>query len=550
MDENRHKVSRTKGPIDPDSREALRKISDDELKKKIETQWDLYTKEQKEKANEWLAEYNIKKCRDNFYAFHRFISPLIIPDEIKAGRHLKLFCQELQKLEKNTSKKAKDKLQLFLPPGSMKTLTLCLFVAWVLGRHPNWYIIHVGHSVKFAEENYGQRIRDLIKTPEYNNIFPETIIRHDSKSRGSWKLTSGGTYLAAGAGSAIAGRRAHISICDDVVSEQTADSKIERGNINSWYVPGLRTRLLPGGSEVIVNTRWHLDDLSGFITKQDEDGGSIPWRIIKVPAIIDEESSKILGLPVNSSFWPELWPLSDLLDKKATAPPSKWQALYMQNPVPEEGNLFKQDMFKIWEHNKPPTCSYILCSFDTAFSKNEEADFSAYQVWGVFQNVVSDFQGSEHRPAQAILLEAGRGRWDFRELCEKCTEINNSYEPDSFLVEKKASGQSLIPELRLRGIPVMEYTPDKDKVSRAHACLPFFYSGYVWIPNQKWAQELVLEAMQFPKGTYDDQVDAMTQAILWLRDTFNVSHHDYQYGDEDEPEFRGRQTYWTQVEAH
>lgn len=205
---------------------------------------------------------------------------------------------------------------IFCPPGAMKSKIINLFVSWCLGRHPKWNVLHIGHGTQFVEDNAGRPIRDLMRTEEYLKVFPNVKIKQDSRAAGRWELSEGGKYYGAGVGTQIAGRRAHISICDDVVSEQTAYSIVERRGINAWYVPGLRTRLLPNGSEVIVNTRWHTEDLSGYLEHNDKKTRR-PWNIIKIPAILNEEGAKLLGLKEGDSFWPEFQDIEFLEERRA-----------------------------------------------------------------------------------------------------------------------------------------------------------------------------------------------------------------------------------------
>jgi len=545
--------------------------TEEELVQNLYEHWNLLTPSEKAKAHEFIQGALTKKARSDFYTYVRLMAPVILPEGFIDGKHIKLMSEELQIVERRTTRSAKlrspqdtspvvlgKRLQIFLPPGSMKSKILNLFVTWALGRHPMWNIMHIGHSTQFAEDNMGRQIRDVMNSPEYAEIFPGTLIKKDVKAAGRWETTKGGKYYATGVGTRIAGRRAHISIVDDAVSEQTAYSSVERPKINEWYGRGLRTRVLPGGSEIIVNTRWHVDDLSGYLLKADE-SSKMPWKVIAIPAILDSYSAGLLGLPVGHSYWPEFWTDAMLLEKKTDKAFSEaaWNALYMQNPVPEEGNIFKENLFQFWSDNDPPALDYIVVSVDTAFSTREKADFSAYTVWGVFKDVEEDLAGQELLVSNMILLEAEEGRWEFPELCLKMREINDVYQPDTFVVEKKASGQSLIQEMRRRNFPVTEYIPDKDKISRAHACTPFMEAKRIWVPAvrlddettrpRSFAEDLIHQAIQFPFAAHDDLTDTFTQAILWMRDSFAVSHPEYDEDEEIEAQSAVRFSYWNMV---
>ena len=545
--------------------------TEEELVQNLYEHWNLLTPSEKAKAHEFIQGALTKKARSDFYTYVRLMAPVILPEGFIDGKHIKLMSEELQIVERRTARSAKlrspqdtspvvlgKRLQIFLPPGSMKSKILNLFVTWALGRHPMWNIMHIGHSTQFAEDNMGRQIRDVMNSPEYAEIFPGALIKKDVKAAGRWETTKGGKYYATGVGTRIAGRRAHISIVDDAVSEQTAYSSVERPKINEWYGRGLRTRVLPGGSEIIVNTRWHVDDLSGYLLKADE-SSKMPWKVIAIPAILDSYSAGLLGLPVGHSYWPEFWTDAMLLEKRTDKAFSEaaWNALYMQNPVPEEGNIFKENLFQFWSDNDPPALDYIVVSVDTAFSTREKADFSAYTVWGVFKDVEEDLAGQELLVSNMILLEAEEGRWEFPELCLKMREINDVYQPDTFVVEKKASGQSLIQEMRRRNFPVTEYIPDKDKISRAHACTPFMEAKRIWVPAvrldddttrpRSFAEDLIHQAIQFPFAAHDDLTDTFTQAILWMRDSFAVSHPEYDEDEELEAQSAVRFSYWNMV---
>lgn len=371
---------------------------------------------------------------------------------------------------------------------------------------------------------------------------------------GRWDTTQKGRFVAKGVGQNIAGRRAHISIIDDAVTEQTSASGLN--DINNYYVKGLRTRLLPKGAEIIINTRWYPMDLSGYMEKVDSKGER-PWEIIRIPALCDEATRKLLWrkgddpdkYAVGTSYWPEFWPTDVLLEKKEAMVTSEWMALYMQTPISEKGGIVKREHFQVWEETKPPPCKYVIVSMDTAFSSKETADYSAYSVWGGFVNQFDAFDGTGKIAQDClILLSAGRGRWDFTELCNKAQELDREYQPQFFIVEDKASGQSLIPELRKRSLPIMAYLPEKDKMFRLQACTPYFQSDRIWVPKDKdWAEELIQEVIMFPKAPNDDLTDTTSQAILWMRDQFRVDNDGYSNRYEDDDTNVKRKTYWSSL---
>jgi predicted phage terminase large subunit-like protein len=200
-------------------------------------------------------------------------------------------------------------------------------------------------------------------------------------------------------------------------------------------------------------------------------------------------------------------------------------AQYMQDPTSEASAIIKRDWWKIWEHEAPPQCEFVLMSWDTAFEKNNRADYSACTTWGVFYR---DDDGSDWEVSKAdrgkpqahiILLNAFRDRMEFPELKRVAIEQYRSWEPDGVIIEKKASGAPLIYELRAMGIPVQEFTPSKgnDKISRLNAVSDIFASGKVWVPETRWAEEVIEEVASFPAGDHDDYVDSVSMALARFR---------------------------------
>jgi predicted phage terminase large subunit-like protein len=509
-----------------------------------------------------LSGASIVKARHDFHTYVKVMADELISTGFIDGRHIKLICAELMEVEKSIKevyekkrKHAKRK-QFFLPPGAMKSLLISvLFVTWFLGRNPKFRVLQIGYSTDFAIDNFGRKVKDIIASSErFRAIFPECSLKSDTRSAQRFELTLGGGYYCTGAGSSIAGRRAHLLVCDDVISEQTAYSDAERTKIVKWYIPGARSRLLPSSSEIIVNTRWHVDDLSAYMEKADKDGRN-PWQILRIPAILDDEGSRLLGLPKGHSFWPELYTDDYLYSQRdsylATGEAGKWSALYMQNPVPEEGNIIKREYICYWTQPSPPECELVIVSVDTAFETTKRADYSAITVWGVFRTLVDVPGKPKYRKANIILLDAFRGKWELFDLVEKLKWVNDEYKPDWFIVEKKTSGISVIQELRkVPEIPLYEYMPDKDKIARVHSALPMFRTKCVWFPStQDYAEEVITELLRFgPGGGHDDFVDTCSMVINWMRlnlilAQFGESGYDDE--DEDSKEFYNKpNTYW------
>ena len=480
----------------------------------------------------------LHQSRTDFLSFVKLVSPELVHD-FKMGAHIKVISDKLQQIGDGNLKR----LMVFLPPRSSKSL-LCskLFPAWYIGQYPQREILTVSHSDQLSTD-FGRGVRDLIGSPTFESIFPGVKVRSDVRSAGKFMINQGGTYFAAGVKTQIAGRGAHVAILDDVMSEEDAFSEAGRRYIKNWYPSGLRTRIMPGGAIVVINTRYHEDDISGWLLSNANEG---EWDILKIPAWVDESSAKLLQLPVGSSYFPEWKP--DVILKgeedeiKRNNGAQYWQSLYMQDPQPQEGGLIKKEWFRIWDEDDPPECSYILQTMDTAFSKRSTADYSVMQTWGIFEIMEKDSEGVERWIANLVLLSNVRERLEYPELRSTAQDLFDKHKPDMVLIEKKASGQSLIQDLRRAGLPILEYTPDRDKVSRVNAATPLLESGRIWVPDKGWAQELIMESGGFPTARYDDQVDAMTMAILWMKESWRLEHpHD---PDFDIPKKKAVVGYW------
>jgi predicted phage terminase large subunit-like protein len=218
-------------------------------------------------------------------------------------------------------------------------------------------------------------------------------------------------------------------------------------------------------------------------------------------------------MPSGKPLWPEFWSLAELEALREELPNAKWQAQYQQNPVGNESAIIKRDWWQWWEADKPPECEYILQTWDTAFEKNNRADYSAGTTWGIFTN------DEDNGAKNIILLNTYKKRVEYPELKKDVLQEYKDYEPDGVLIEKKATGAPLIYELRAMGIPVQEYTPSKgqDKISRLNSVSDIIASGKVWVPRTRWAEELVDEVAAFPSGEHDDLVDATTLALMRFR---------------------------------
>jgi predicted phage terminase large subunit-like protein len=444
----------------------------------------------------WVQDHG----KDNFLDFIAHV----YPGYMVGAHHRKL----AQIFEDIAAGKKKRVIVNIAPRHGKSELISYLAPAWFLGKYPHKKVIMASHTADLAV-NFGRRVRNLVGSDAYKDIFPQVELQADSKSASRWGTNFNGEYFAIGVGGALAGRGADLFIIDDPHSEQ--DAKLGRSDVFlpawEWFQSGPLQRLMPGGAIIVVMTRWSKLDLTGQIVNQMVKNDDVDnWEVVEFPAIIEDKHGEMKPL------WSEFWSLEELLSKKAALDVRYWNSQYMQNPVSEEGALIKREWWKIWEEENPPSCEFTIMSLDAAQEANTRADFNALTIWGVFFN-------EETNNYNIILLNSIKQRLEFPELKELCIQEYKEWEPDAFLVEKKSNGAALYQEFRRMGIPVGEFTPGKgqDKISRVNAVSDLFRSGIVWAPDRRWAHEVIEECNDFPSGANDDLVDSTTLALMRFR---------------------------------
>ena len=451
-----------------------------------------------EMAQEYMASLQREAAQQDFMKFVGEMWPGFIN-----GAHHKVMAQKFQDIAEGKCKR----LIINMPPRHTKSeFASYLLPAWFLGKFPNKKIIQCSNTAELAV-GFGRKVRNLVGSEQYARIFPNVSLRSDSKAAGRWSTNSNGEYFAIGVGGTVTGKGADLLIIDDPHSEQEA--AIANTNpevydkVYEWYGSGPRQRLQPGGSIIVVMTRWSKRDLTGKILKSSIERDGDTWEIIDFPAI----------LPSGKALWPQFWKLEELQALKEELPVSKWNAQYQQQPTSEEGALVKREWWQEWTQEKPPVCEYIIQSWDTAYTKNERSDYSACTTWGVF------YLNEDEMQPNIILLDAVKERLEFPELKERALQYYKEWEPDVFIVEAKAAGSPLIFELRRMGIPVSEFTPTRgnDKIARMNSVTDLFASGKVWAPRKRWAEEVIEEMAAFPNSEHDDLVDSSTQALIRYR---------------------------------
>lgn len=457
------------------------------------------SEKEKRRALDLLKAYQTEKTkiqgRDSFLDFIQHVYP-----GYKVGPHHRKLARIFEEIAAGKKKRV---IVNIAPRHGKSEMISYLAPAWFLGKYPHKKVIMASHTADLAV-NFGRRVRNLVGSDLYHDIFPQVELQADSKSASRWGTNFNGEYFAIGVGGALAGRGADLFIIDDPHSEQEA--KQNRADVFEpaweWFQSGPIQRLMPGGAIIVVMTRWSKLDLTGQIinhmTKNDD---ADEWEVVEFPAILNEEP-----------LWPEFWSIDELLAKKAGMDPRYWQAQYMQEPTSEEGALIKREWWNVWEKDDPPNCEFTIMSLDAAQENNNRADYNALTVWGIFFN-------EETKNFNIILLNAIKRRMEYPELKKMVLEEYKEWSPDSFIVEKKSNGAVLYQEMRRMGVPLSEFTPGKgqDKISRVNSVSDLFASGIVWAPDRRWAREVIEECNDFPAGTNDDLVDSTSLALMRFR---------------------------------
>ena len=454
---------------------------------------------EKRRVTDLLKQYQSEKAkklgRDSFLDFIKHVYP-----GYKVGPHHRKLARIFEEIAAGKKKRV---IVNIAPRHGKSEMISYLAPAWFLGNYPHKKVIMASHTADLAV-NFGRRVRNLVGSDLYHDIFPQVELQADSKSASRWGTNFNGEYFAIGVGGALAGRGADLFIIDDPHSEQ--DAKQNRADVFhpawEWFQSGPIQRLMPGGAIIVVMTRWSKLDLTGQIVDhmmRNDDADE--WEIVEFPAILNYQP-----------LWPEFWSMEALLSKRASMDVRYWQAQYMQEPTSEEGALIKREWWNVWEQDNPPQCEYIIMSLNAAQESTNRSDYNALTTWGIFFN-------EETKLHNIILLNAIKERLEYPELKKMVLEEYKEWNPDSFIVEKKSNGSALYQEMRRMGIPVGEFTPGKgqDKIARVNAVTDLFSSGIVWAPDRRWAREVIEECNDFPAGKNDDLVDSTSLALLRFR---------------------------------
>lgn len=423
-------------------------------------------------------------------------------------------CSELDAFLADVVAGRSPRLMLTMPPRHGKSeLASRRFPAYALGRYPDLSVISTSYAADLSSR-MNRDVQRVIDSPEYRELFPGTALYGKNirtVGNGSYLRNSdifevvghAGCYRSAGVGGGITGMGGHIVIVDDPFKDRaSADSPTIRQNVWDWYTSTLYTRLAPGGGVLIINTRWHMADLSGRLLEAAARGEGDHWRVVNFPAIATEDE---LHRRAGEALHPERYPLEQLLAIKKALGTRDWEALYQQRPTPDGGAIFKSEWLRFWlPKDLPEQFDQLLISWDMTFKDGDDTDFVVGQVWG-------------RKGAARYLLDQVRRRMGFTDTVAAFRALAAKWPGATRkLVEDKANGPAVIDALKHAVPGIIPVEPDGSKTARAHAVTTFFEAGNVLLPHPEhcpWAREYVAELTQFPGAPHDDQVDATTQAL-------------------------------------
>jgi len=415
------------------------------------------------------------------------------------------------------------------------------YIAWRLGRRPRDKIIGGGHSQRFVENEFSKKIRDLVQGPEYQAVFPEIIIDKDTSAKDQWAVITGGQYVAKGAGQAVHGFRANFICVDDPYPKiELAESPVVREKVKTWFFGDLGTRLLPGATIFVIMTRFHEDDLTASIMEANKIlAPASRYRIVEAPAICYDPENDVIGRDLGEVLW-DFYSLEYLAEKRDTQSYQRFSLIYQQDANATDDSSIASK-FKIYDQaphatpealkdaerknqrdaggrvtvNKRDYYRRITLSVDTATKANERANYSVLQVWG------------ETADKKHYLLDQVRGKWELPDLTRQINKLAAKHGVDSIIVEDKGNGTSYIQEqgktdfqARKAPAPVIaiKVNANQSKEFRFEEVKPMIETGEVFLPKQAdWLPLFIREVSQFPDGANDDQVDAMTQYLRWVK---------------------------------
>jgi predicted phage terminase large subunit-like protein len=424
-----------------------------------------------------------KDATESLIEFTRFTNSSYFP-----APHHRRIAEKLEAVERGEI----DRLMIFMPPRHGKSeLASRRFPAWYLGRNPNRQIIAASYNSDLAND-FGREVRNIVASPEYGCLF-DTRLRDDSRAADRWNTDGGGAYVAAGVGTAVTGRGAHVLLIDDPLKDrEEADSEIRRQRVWDWYTSTAYTRLMPGGAVIVIQTRWHEADLAGRLLENSKTGGD-QWEVLDLPALDDD----------GKALWPDWYDEKTLERIRQAIGARDWSALYQQRPAPEDGDYFKAEWLRSYDVAPDPKTLRVYGGSDYAVTSGG-GDFTCHVVVGV------DPEG------RMYLLDLWRKQASSDEWIEAFCDLVKKWKPIGWAEEQGQIRAGVGPFLDRRSRERAAYVAREqfptrgDKAVRAQSIRGRMALGGLYVPTRcDWFANLRGELLSFPAGKHDDQVDAL-----------------------------------------
>jgi predicted phage terminase large subunit-like protein len=404
------------------------------------------------------------QLRDIAFSRLRGFSKMMNPTFETEVPHIKRIAQALEDVEEGKIKR----LMIFMPPRHGKTMLASeMFPAWYLGRNPTHQVIFTTYNQTYAAD-IGRKVRNHLDDPLFQQIFPSTVLSKDSQSASKFNTTRDGTYVAVGMGGSLTGRGSHLFMIDDPIKNQEeADSSLIRHKQKEWFSSVASTRLEPDGAIIIIQTRWHFDDLSGWLLEEKTDD----WHVINIPALTKDEHD------VYQAVWPERFSVDDLLKKRERMLTHHWNALYMQTPVSEGGDAFKEEWLKFYDGDISHKGMNVYIFVDPANSKDKNSDNSAICVIGA------------NADGNLYVLDMYIDKYNYKEREILLFDLQEKYKPMGFFIEEygmQTDIQHMEEEMVRRNYRFSIQAVGGNKVTKNDRIMrlaPYFQAGKIYLPR-------------------------------------------------------------------